>query len=121
MKRGLVALLLAVASIAVACGDSGGEELVGSKVRLKAGESLDGAQECGVDKPQCPSGLSCVTIPFEGTAGSRALCVNEQAICEQLECSTGQCAVLESYPARVTCVSSSGSSPDDESPDSYYP
>lgn len=120
MNRGLVALLLATAAMMAACGDSGGEELVGSKVRLKAGESLDGAQECGVDKPQCPSGLSCVTIPFEGTAGSRALCVNEQAICEQLECSKGECAVLESYPARVTCMSNSGSSSDD-STDSYYP
>lgn len=118
MKRGLVALLLAGTAVMAACGDSGGDpkELVGSKVRLKAGESLDGAQECGVDQPQCPSGLSCVTIPLEGAVAPRALCVNEQDICEQLECTTGECALLESYPARVTCVSRS-----DSSPDPYYP
>jgi hypothetical protein len=105
MRHELVALLLAVAAVLAACGGSNGDskELVGSKVRLKAGESLDKAQECGVDQPPCPSGLSCVSIPLEGAA-ARALCVNEQAICEQLECTTGECAVLESFPARVTCV-----------------
>ena len=105
MKRELVAFLIAVAAVMAACGDSGGDsqEVVGSKVRLKTGESLDGAQECGVDQPPCPSGLSCVSIPLEG-APAQALCVKEQAICEQLECTTGECAVLESFPARVTCV-----------------
>ncbi len=105
MKRGLVALLLAVAAVMAACGKSEGEEVAGSKVRLKAGESLDGARECSLDQPQCPSGLSCVTIPLEGAAAPRTLCVNDQTICQQLECTTGECALLESFPARVTCVS----------------
>lgn len=115
MKRGLVALLVAGATVLAACGDSGGgAEIVGSTVRLKSGASLDGAQVCGTNQPQCPSGLSCVTIPLEGAVAPQTLCVNDKTICEQLECTEGKCALLESFPARVTCVSTSG-------PDPYYP
>ncbi|HEX8702585.1 MAG TPA: hypothetical protein VF815_27375 [Myxococcaceae bacterium] len=117
MKRGLVAFLIAGAAVVAACGSDGEpKELVGSKVRLKSGESLAGAQVCGVDQAQCPSGLSCVTIPLEGAEDTRAYCVNEQAVCEQLECTQEECAVLESYPARVTCMSSSDSSPGGDDP-----
>jgi hypothetical protein len=112
MKRVLVAVLLAAVSGAVACGNSDeGQELTGAKVRLKSGESLDGAQKCGVDLPQCPSGLSCLVVELDGKA-SEALCVNERNICDRLECTSGECAVLDSYPGRVACMGRGGGSSD---------
>ena len=111
MKRVLVAVL-AAASVLVGCGNSGDDqELTESKVRLKSGESFEGAQQCGVDLPQCTSGLSCIVVELEG-AQSQALCVNEQTLCNRLECAQGECAILESYPGRVVCLSRSGGSSD---------
>lgn len=110
MKRVLVAVMLAAASVLGACGNSGDDQdLTESKVRLKSGESFEGAQSCGVDLPQCTSGLSCITVEFDG-APAKALCVNEQTLCNRLECAQGECAILESYPARVVCLSHSGGS-----------
>ncbi|MDY7229362.1 hypothetical protein [Hyalangium rubrum] len=105
MKRVLVAVLLAAATVMAGCDNSGDDQdLTESKVRLKSGESFDGAQRCGVDMAQCASGLSCVVVELEG-AQAEALCVNEQNLCNQLECGQGECAILKSYPARVVCLS----------------
>ena len=104
MKRVLVAVMLAAASVLAGCGDSDDQGLTESKVRLKAGESFDGAQQCGVDLPQCTSGLSCVSVELEGEQ-AKALCLNEQTLCSRLECGRGECLILESYPSRVVCSS----------------
>lgn len=71
------------------------------QLSLKPGESFSGAQQCGVDKAACPAGLDCVVIELEGL--NDALCVDAQAVCKKLNCSSGECVMQESFPGRIVC------------------
>ncbi|WP_426753745.1 hypothetical protein [Myxococcus sp. Y35] len=71
-----------------------------SELALRAGASVDEAPRCGVALPHCAEGLACITVPL--TSGAmESVCVNADAVCEQLECASGECVVLLSYPGRV--------------------
>ncbi|RYZ44263.1 MAG: hypothetical protein EOO71_00285 [Myxococcaceae bacterium] len=85
-----------------ACGSDGADGKQG-RLTLRDGQSLDLAQECGVDLPQCPQGLGCIAIKLEGETQAR--CVNEATLCTELvSCSGGtECAILTSYPGQVVC------------------
>jgi hypothetical protein len=95
----LVGGLFALAGCASAPEPSGTAEE--GRLSLRDGESLDG-QECGVDAPGCPEGLTCASLDLD--TGRRALCVDTRAVCERLQCGRGQCVVLESYPVQVRCA-----------------
>ncbi|WP_233587783.1 hypothetical protein [Corallococcus sp. CA049B] len=84
-----------------ACGSDG--EGGQGRLKLREGQSLDLAQECGVDLPQCPQGLSCLVLKLEGV--SQARCVDDSRVCTELvSCSGGtECAILDSYPGQVAC------------------
>ncbi|AFE07783.1 hypothetical protein COCOR_07868 [Corallococcus coralloides DSM 2259] len=85
-----------------ACGSN---DAVGPQGRLKLreGQSLDQAQECGVDLPQCPQGLSCLVLPLDGVPQAR--CVNGATVCEEFVTCTGgtECIMMLSYPGQVAC------------------
>jgi hypothetical protein len=103
MKRVLVAVVLAASAVLAGCGISGDDPgLSESTVQLKSGESFDGAQPCGGDLQECPSGLSCIRVRLEGEQ-AQALCLDEQTVCDRLKCGLGRCAILESYPVQVVC------------------
>lgn len=94
---------LAVMGLA-ACGSAEEDEnLRRGRVKLRDGQSLDRAQQCGVNLPQCTQGLSCIAFTLEGV--SQARCVNGSTVCEELLSCTGgtECVVMESYPSQVTC------------------
>lgn len=58
---------------------------------------------CSVDDPSvCPQGTTCASLDL--ASGRRSLCVDPQAVCEQLACASGQCVILESYPIQVRCA-----------------
>ncbi|WP_242588854.1 hypothetical protein [Corallococcus macrosporus] len=84
-----------------ACGSN--DEGAQGRLKLQEGQSLDLAQECGVDLPQCPENLSCLVIKLDGV--SKARCVDESKVCSELVSCTGgtECNVLLSYPGQVTC------------------
>jgi hypothetical protein len=87
-----------------ACGSADDEgELRQGRLTLRDGQSLDQAQACGVNLPQCTQGLSCISFKLEGVYQAR--CVNGSTVCEELlSCSGGtECVILESYPGQVTC------------------
>ncbi|RKG95999.1 hypothetical protein D7V97_36285 [Corallococcus sp. CA053C] len=97
-----------------ACGsDEAGDKQ--GRLALRDGQSLDVAQECGVDLPQCPQGLGCFAFKLEGT--TKARCVDEASVCRDLVTCTGgtQCATLLSYPGQVTCSGKCTGSDCDES------
>ncbi|WP_223640062.1 hypothetical protein [Corallococcus sp. EGB] len=85
----------------VACGSDGGGGQ--GRLKLREGQSLDLAQECGVDLPQCPQGLSCLVLKLDGA--SKARCVDASKVCSELVSCTGgtECAILDSYPGQVAC------------------
>ncbi|NNB86545.1 hypothetical protein HJC10_23930 [Corallococcus exiguus] len=84
-----------------ACGSDG--EGGQGKLKLREGQSLDLAQECGVDLPQCSQGLSCLVLKLDGV--SKARCVDDSKVCTELVSCTGgtECAILDSYPGQVAC------------------
>ncbi|HEU4539011.1 MAG TPA: hypothetical protein VFS00_33050 [Polyangiaceae bacterium] len=100
---------LFVACAAFACQDSSDSgdppepEPSAGRPTLRAGERLDEAPSCGVDLPACAAGLECATVDTDG-APATAACVDAVAVCAKLECARGSCGILESYPARITCV-----------------
>jgi len=93
----------AVAVVMTACGGAMVDEGTDTgRLALKPGQSLEGAQECGVDLPACGEGLACLALTLEdGTSG--VFCLDPEEICEQLSCSSGQCVVEASYPGRISC------------------
>jgi hypothetical protein len=94
---------LAVMGLA-ACGSSDEDEnLKQGRLKVREGQSIAQAQECGGNLPQCPQGLSCFSFKLDGV--SQVRCVNDATVCEELLTCTGgtECAILESYPAQVTC------------------
>jgi hypothetical protein len=118
--------LLAVAALAssmwlsLACGSTDDRgNLEQGKLLLRSGASMDDAQECGLEGPQCPEGLICATFTIEnGPSGPR--CINPETVCEKLQCTAGQCMVRESYPAQLGCGGTS-SGPDSDKPVSNNP
>jgi hypothetical protein len=94
---------LAVMGLAACGSENEDENLRRGRLTLRDGKSVDQAQECGVNLPQCSQGLSCIAFTLEGV--SQARCVNESTVCEELLSCTGgtQCVVMDSYPGQVTC------------------
>ena len=98
---GRIASVFLVAALAWACG--GDDEVGQGTLSLRSGASLEGAQVCGVELPQCPTGLSCIAFTLDDA--SQALCLDDSTICTAiLECGGGtECVILESYPAQIAC------------------
>ncbi|MBZ4417525.1 hypothetical protein [Myxococcus sp. RHSTA-1-4] len=104
MKRGTrFPVLLVVLSVLAGCASA--PEPNGAtddgKLTLRDGSVLDG-QECGVEAPACPEGLTCASLDLD--TGRKALCVDTRAVCERLQCARGECVVLESYPVQIRCA-----------------
>lgn len=99
MKRGL--RILGLLAGVLALGACEGSDEPASRLTLNQGKTLDGP-ECSLENSACPSPLSCASVDLD--TGSRTLCVNTQDICEQLTCISGECAILESFPAQIRCV-----------------
>jgi len=76
------------------------------RLELRAGKSLEASPACGADLPGCEEGLSCISFTLNGAPATR--CLESATLCEDLLTCTGgtECAVLESYPARVICAGS---------------
>lgn len=72
------------------------------RLSLREGEVLEGPA-CGLDAPECPEGLMCVALHLD--TGRRFQCVRAQDICSRLQCSRGECVILESFPAQIRCAS----------------
>ncbi|QSQ21312.1 hypothetical protein JY651_40015 [Pyxidicoccus parkwayensis] len=104
MRLGLMlGCCLAVMGL-VACSSEDGEEgLRQGRVKLKDGQSIAQAQECGVNLPQCPQGTDCISFKLDGA--SQVRCLDTATVCgEVLTCTGGtECVILESYPGQVTC------------------
>lgn len=78
-----------------------------SKPELRAGQSLGDAPACGVDAPPCEGGRQCASVDLAGGA-AEPRCVDAVAVCEKLQCATGDCGILESFPAMITCLGATG-------------
>ena len=63
--------------------------------------SLLEAQPCSVET-RCPDGLDCLVVDL--VDGPTAICAHQSEVCASLDCGAGECVVLESYPAQVTCM-----------------
>ena len=104
MRWGLMlGCCLAVMGLTACSSEDGGEELTQGRVRLRDGQSIAQAQECGVNLPQCPQGLSCISFKLDGA--SQVRCLDTSTVCEDVLTCTGgtECVILESYPGQVTC------------------
>jgi hypothetical protein len=107
---------------ALACNDSSGpsdeggkqpEPSTSSKPQLRGGQNLEEGPACGVDQAPCEGGLTCATVDLaEGSTSAR--CVDPVAVCNKLQCATGDCGVRESFPATITCLTSGGGGGDDD-------
>lgn len=53
---------------------------------------------CGLDQPLCDFGLECIAL----TDCGHAVCIETTAAC-QAACGTDSCAILESFPAQISC------------------
>lgn len=106
-RHALLALLLAGGAVACESASSSPDDArpgpSTSKPALRQGETFDGATPCGVDAPPCEGGLQCATVDLEGGDGS-PLCVDPAAACAKLQCAAGECGILESFPAVITCL-----------------
>ncbi|NBD09663.1 hypothetical protein GTY96_11835 [Corallococcus sp. c25j21] len=91
---------LTVMSLSACGSDDAGKQ---GRLVLRDAQSLDLAQECGVDLPQCPQGTACIAFKIEGTL--RVRCVDESKVCGEIVSCTGgtECAILTSYPGQVIC------------------
>jgi hypothetical protein len=100
MSRVLMSLF--VGSVLSGCGLNEAEPRQG-RLELRAGQSVSGGDECGVNLPGCAQGRSCIAFTVAGV--SQARCLDDATVCTELLSCTGgtQCLILESYPARVTC------------------
>jgi hypothetical protein len=104
MKRNTrLAVLMAVLGVLAGCASAPEPSAASGdgKLSLREGEVLDG-QACGVEEAPCPEGLTCASLDLD--TGRRALCVDPQAVCKQLQCGRGECVVLESYPVQIRCA-----------------
>lgn len=71
------------------------------RASLKPGTTLATGGTCGVDQPSCPANRSCVVVFLDtGTVGPSCIPGNP---CDALQCSTGSCYQLDSYPGQVVC------------------
>jgi hypothetical protein len=93
---------LAVVALA-GCGSDSDETLRTGRLTLRDGQSIAQAPECGLDKPQCTQGLSCISFKLDGV--SQARCVDGEKLCDEVLACTGgtECAIMESYPAQAVC------------------
>lgn len=115
LKNALFALSLGVGALACQSSPHSPDDVPSgpstSKPALRAGQNFDGAPSCGVDAAPCEGGLQCATVDLADGAPSSPLCVDPAAACAKLQCSAGECGVLESFPAVITCLAGGDQDP----------
>ena len=100
-------LLVVVPALVMACGEGNSDALV-FPANL-TDESLLRAPTCDAET-RCADGLECIVVDL--VEESLAICTDRSEVCPALDCGSGECVILESYPARVAC-GSGASEPDD--------
>ena len=94
-------LALPILLAACAADDNPGERSE-YPAELRAEIDLDDYQPCDVETP-CPAGLDCVALDLAGGT-TEPLCIPTADACELIDCGSGDCLVLESYPAQIRCA-----------------
>ena len=97
--RNLGSALLVLASFAIGCG--GGSADLDVYPASLTDEALLEAQRCSVET-RCPDGLECMVLDLVDEPA--AICTDPSEVCGSLDCGDGECVILESYPARVSCM-----------------
>lgn len=102
--KNLGSALLALTTLSImACGEDG-SDAANYPANLTDNSLLE-AQPCSVET-RCPDGLDCLVVDL--VEGRAAVCADRSEVCASLDCGTGECVVLESYPAQVTCMDGEG-------------
>jgi hypothetical protein len=104
--------ILALTLAACSSDEDGGSQEQQLPVTLESG-SLDDAEPCDANDPECPEGTICAVVRLEG-GDTDPSCVSEN-ICDEVTCDdNAQCAVGESFPYQIFCSGTcSGSDCDD--------